>query len=318
MKNHLLQDRYQLVSPIGSGGTGVVYIAFDMKTSQKVAIKKVQILCEDKLQSMQKEYNFLQRVEHINLVKAHQFFVVEDYAYIVLEYVYGKTLADILSKNKHSVCLISQLAIANQIARGVEVLNTGGIIHRDIKPQNIMLNIQTGEIKIVDLGIAKNAEDREALIDDITGTYAYMSPEQTRGKISWTTDIFSLGTVLYQFFIWGDTSPFETKNIYQTIERIQNYNPLDICSVLDFVHATNKQKQTYEQISQIVEKSLSKLPQFRWENAGIVADLFFDLHQKLLNDINDEPQNYKITTSRQISPQLQGMLHSMRNNYKSI
>lgn len=318
MKNQLLHNRYRLVSPIGIGGAGVVYIAFDTKNAQKVAIKKVSIVSGGKLQLIEKEYRFLQKITHDNLIQAFEFFVLDDHAYIVFEYVYGKNLADIVVKNKHSVCLISQLAIANQIARGIEVLNTGGIIHRDIKPQNIMLDIRTGQVKIVDLGIARDIKDLGELKDDITGTYAYMSPEQTQGKISWTTDIFSLGVVLYQFFTWGDSSPFEEKNMYHTIEKIQSYNPIDICSVIDFASATSKQKRVYEEISQIIEKALYKCPEARWKSAGAIADMFFELHQKLLNEASENPEKYKITTSRQISPQLQNVLHSMRDHYKSI
>lgn len=200
-------------------------------------------------------------------------------------------------------------------------MNMGGIIHRDIKPQNVMLNPQTGEVKIVDLGTAKNlskALSSITTVGSVIGTCAYMSPEQTKGEVCWSTDIFSLGVLLYQFFTWSESSPFSTNNIYATIKKIRDESLIDLCNVIDIAEASPKQQIAYEKISEILSKALHKDSDVRWQNAGIIADLFNDIRMPLLGEAQENPHKYRIETGRQISPGLRKELESMRKAYSTI
>ncbi|BBM87591.1 serine/threonine-protein kinase [Candidatus Uabimicrobium amorphum] len=319
--SEILNNRYEVLSQIGIGGAGAIFTALDTFLGEKVAVKKIFLDDVDQIERLKRECFFLKTINHPNLVKAHEFFIENDQAYMVLEFIDGKSLDQIIHKNKHSMTLVGQLAIASQIARGIEVLNMGGIIHRDIKPQNIMFNTQTGEIKIVDLGTAKNLNN---LLSSITatgavvGTCSYMSPEQTKGQVTWTTDIFSLGVLLYQFFTWSDDSPFYTKSIYHTLKKIRHEEMIDICTLIDIGSITEKQQNAYEKISQILCKALQKDPDMRWENAGIMADMLNEIRQPLVNEAQQNPLKYRIETSRQISPRLRKELEQMRSEYTSI
>ena len=319
--SEVLNNRYEVISQVGIGGAGAIFTAFDTFLGEKVAIKKILLDDDDQIERLNRECLFLKIINHPNLVKAHEFFIEKDRAYMVLEYIDGKSIDEIIYKNKHSMTLVGQLAIASQIARGIEVLNMGGIIHRDIKPQNIMFNTQTGEIKVVDLGTAKSLN---SLLTSITatgavvGTCAYMSPEQTKGEVTWTTDVFSLGILLYQFFTWSDDSPFYTKSIYTTLKKIRHEELVDICTLIDIGSMTEKQQHAYEKISAILCKALHKDPDMRWQHAGIMADMFNDIRQPLLSEAQQNPLKYRIETSRQISPGLRQELEKMRSEFSSL
>ncbi|BBM87589.1 serine/threonine protein kinase [Candidatus Uabimicrobium amorphum] len=317
----LLNNRYEIISPVGIGGTGAVFTAIDASSGEKVAIKKILLDESEQIERLKRECLFLKTITHPNLVKAYEFFIENGRAYMILEYIDGKSLDEIIHKNKHSMTLVGQLAIASQIARGIEVLNVGGVIHRDIKPQNIMLNTQTGEVKIVDLGTAKNLNDVFSSLTikgSVVGTYSYMSPEQTSGKVAQTTDIFSLGILLHQFFTWSDDSPFHTKSVFHTFEKIRYEEVMDICKLINIDSMTQKQQHAYQKISEILCKALHKDPSMRWENAGIIADMFNEIRKPLVNEAQQNPLKYQIEISRQISPRLRKKLEQMRSEYSSI
>ncbi|BBM87590.1 serine/threonine-protein kinase [Candidatus Uabimicrobium amorphum] len=319
--SELISNRYEVLSQIGIGGSGAIFTAIDTFLGEKVAIKKILLDDDDQIERLKRECFFLQTVNHPNLVKAYEFFIENDRAYMVLEFINGRSLDNIIHKNKRSMTLVGQLAIASQIARGIEVLNMGGIIHRDIKPQNIMLNTQTGEIKVVDLGTAKNLTNEFSPLTvrgAVVGTYCYMSPEQTNSKVTQTTDIFSLGILLHQFFTWSDDSPFYTKSIFHTLDKIRHEEVVDICELIDMDSVTEKQQQAYQKISKILKKALHKDPNMRWENAGTMADMFTEIRQPLLNEVQQNPLKYRIETSRQISPRLRKELQQMRSEYSSV
>ena len=313
--NNLLYHRYEIIHEIGFGSSGSVCTAHDLLDDKQIAIKKIPISAREQVERLKRECFFLKTVSHPNLVKAYHFFTEDKYAYMTLEYVHGKSLGEIINKNKHGMSLVGQLAIASQIARGIEVLNIGGIIHRDIKPHNVMLNTKTGEIKILDLGIAKGLDKQLASLTnsgEIVGTCAYMSPEQTHGKLSEKTDIFAMGILLYQLFTWSDSSPFATNNIYATVYKIRNHNPPDLCSVIHSENTTPLQQEALEKIAQVIAKALNKNPDERWDHAGIVADKFNEIQRELITEVKERPEKYKIVTARQISPEFRKMLLEIR------
>ena len=205
---------YRIVSKIGAGGMGEVYLAEDTRLGRKVAIK---FLSEefshdpDKLKRFIQEAKAASALNHPNILTVYEIGEADGKNYIATELIEGKTLREHISP-KEPMPLKTVLKIAIQVAEALAAAHQAGIIHRDIKPENIMIR-EDGYAKVVDFGLAKLAEPGAAAAGSeettraqihttpglVMGTIAYMSPEQARGrKVDTRTDIFSLGVVMYE------------------------------------------------------------------------------------------------------------------------
>lgn len=212
-KGTTLASKYIVREQIGKGGMGCVYKALNNQTFDEVCIKQILGFKNQtsQLKRFKKEYEFLSKIEHRNLTKVLDYFEINNEPFYVMEFIEGEILSKIIRNKFNKFNFIDQLAIGSQIARAVEVLNTAGIIHRDIKPSNIIIHEQSGVVKLLDLGIAKDINDQKTALTaagDIIGTPAYMSPEQVQGLFSTTSDVFSLALTLYQFFSLDSTLSF--------------------------------------------------------------------------------------------------------------
>ena len=206
-------SRYRVLSKIGEGGMGEVYLAEDTTLTRKVALK---ILPEAVASDRSRMARFIQEAKaasalnHPNILTIHEIGQSDSIHFIATEYVEGQTLRTFLSDRRPS--LDERLGIAVQIAGALAAAHQARIIHRDIKPDNVMVR-PDGIVKIVDFGLAKLAVPPSSDTDvatqtglatnpgSVLGTVAYMSPEQARGReIDARTDIFSLGVVLYEMF----------------------------------------------------------------------------------------------------------------------
>jgi len=208
-------SRYRIISKIGAGGMGEVYLAEDTELKRQVALKVV--LAElagdkDRLRRFAREAQAASALNHPNILTIHEFGAENDLHFIVTEFVRGESLREKLARGR--LTLGETLDIASQIAAALAEAHQAGIIHRDIKPENIMVR-SDGYVKVLDFGLAKLIErepaEPEAGTEDWTrellrtklgsliGTAAYMSPEQARGKqVDARTDIWSLGVVIYE------------------------------------------------------------------------------------------------------------------------
>jgi serine/threonine protein kinase len=195
--------RYEMISRLGAGGMGVVYRARDIRLKRDVAIK---VLSAGSLADADRKRRFVQEahpassLNHAHIVGIYDIDQVDGIDIIAMEYLPGKSLAEILWGKPLPVADVVRYAI--QIADAMAAAHAAGIVHRDIKPGNIMVSIQ-GQVKVLDFGLAKLAEPREPDTPTDTGwiggTPAYMSPEQARGeKVDARSDIFSFGAVLYE------------------------------------------------------------------------------------------------------------------------
>jgi serine/threonine protein kinase len=217
-------SHYRILEKLGAGGMGVVYLAEDTKLGRKVALK---ILGEDYTTNRDRLHRFEQEacsasaLNHPNILTIHEVGVDDGQHFIATEYIDGKTLRRKMAGSPLEPLAILDIAV--QVASALEEAHAAGIIHRDIKPDNIMIR-QNGYVKVLDFGLAKLTEragerepsDGEAstrvLVQTdagvVMGTSHYMSPEQARGKpVDARTDIWSLGVVMYEM-IAGRT-PFE-------------------------------------------------------------------------------------------------------------
>lgn len=212
---------FNVLEEIGSGGMAVVYKAEQPALSRLVAIKELRgELATDTslIQRFEREAKSVAQLAHQNIVHIYDFVTRGSSMYIVMEYVDGIDLYDLLSKVERVPPDIAGI-IALQAARALEYAHFRGVVHRDFKPSNLMITKQ-GDIKLMDFGIA-----RDEAFDDLTrpgtalGTPAYMSPEQVLGeKVDFRSDIFSFGIVLYQMLT--GQKPFiedDTKSVMQRI-----------------------------------------------------------------------------------------------------
>ncbi|MFI5208583.1 MAG: TonB family protein, partial [Gemmatimonadales bacterium] len=205
--------RYQILGIVGKGGMGTVYRALDRELDDEVALK---VLLPDAFEegatlglTLKQEIRLARKITHPNVVRTHDLGEADGLRFLTMEYVPGTTLRDIIDK-KGAVALAPGLQIAKQLCRGLAAVHEAGIIHRDIKPLNIMV-LPNGVVKLMDFGIARAAEGADpAAPGGITvGTPTYMSPEQASGadEVDHRSDIYSLGIVLWQMLA-GDP-PFE-------------------------------------------------------------------------------------------------------------
>ncbi|MBK7077806.1 MAG: serine/threonine protein kinase [Myxococcales bacterium] len=253
----------RIVEEVASGGMAVVYRAIHDTLGRTVAIKalKTAAALEEHIATrFEREAKSLANLQHENIISVYDFHREHGALFIVMEYVSGIDLYDLLERSGRLPFDLAAI-VALQVARALDYIHYRGIVHRDIKPANIMLARQGG-VKLMDFGIA-----RDKSFEDLTeagtgiGTPAYMSPEQILGdKLDARSDLFSLGIVLYQMLTGG--KPFiedEQRSVMHKIRlerhpRVRKLNP-DIPRELE----------------RIVDKCLEKQPRDRWQSAQQVV-----------------------------------------------
>ncbi|QUA53685.1 Stk1 family PASTA domain-containing Ser/Thr kinase [Aristaeella lactis] len=201
MKEKILANRYRLTEQIGMGGMAIVYRAVDLRTGHNVAVKVLRPEYNEDtefISRFQREAEAASKMTHHNIVNLLDVGMDGDNRYLVMEYVQGKTLKSVIQeRGKLSPALAGQIAI--RILSALEHAHRNGIVHRDIKPQNILVHAD-GHIKVADFGIARIANSSTLTKgDNVMGSVHYFSPEQARGEgANATSDIYSTGIVLYE------------------------------------------------------------------------------------------------------------------------
>lgn len=208
-----LNDRYKVLEKLGGGGMSNVYLAEDTILNRKVAIKAITISHgekEETIKRFEREVHNLTQLSHENIVKVFDVTENESSFFIVMEYIEGPTLSEFIQA--HSPLEIDTVMnFTNQILDGIKHAHDTGIVHRDIKPQNILIE-KDKTLKILDFGIAKAlSETTITQTNHVLGTVQYLSPEQARGEATDSgTDIYSIGVVLYEMLV--GKPPFNGEN----------------------------------------------------------------------------------------------------------
>ncbi|MEO8032332.1 MAG: protein kinase [Gemmatimonadota bacterium] len=203
----LLAERYEIKELLGAGGMGVVYRAWDRQLQEPVAIKTLrpEALTADgtTLERFKQEIKLARRISHRHVLRTHDLGEVDGMYYITMEYAEGTSLADLLAR-RGALPVGVTLAIGKQLCRALEVAHEAGVIHRDIKPQNLMIDA-AGSLKVMDFGIARLHESgrtRNAALTEqgtMIGTPEYMSPEQLMAdEVDGRTDLYAAGAVLFE------------------------------------------------------------------------------------------------------------------------
>jgi formylglycine-generating enzyme required for sulfatase activity len=221
MPDQLLLSRYRIQRELGMGGMGRVYLATDERLGILVAVKVLrEVLSRDpgSVQRLIAEAKLAIRLAHPNVVRVNNFENGEFLKFLVMEYVEGETLAHKIARDK-KLPEEEVKRIAIEICRGLEHAHQKKVIHRDIKPGNILL-AKSGEIKIADFGIARECRDSMSRLTSQvdSGTLLYMSPEQMIGESNEASDVYSLGVVLYEMLT--GQPPFRSGDIPYQIREI--------------------------------------------------------------------------------------------------
>jgi predicted Ser/Thr protein kinase len=256
--------RYVIVEEIGQGAMGVVYKAVDPLIDRTVAIKTINLdLSKEELASFEKrfqrEVQSAGKLNHPNIVTVYDVGRTEGVAYMAMEFLEGKELREILDSGV--VLPIEKIThIASQVADGLGFAHEHGIVHRDVKPANVMV-MKNGLVKITDFGIAQMSSASRTMSGMVMGSPKYMSPEQVVGQgVDGRSDVFSLGVVLYEML--AGRTPFAGENISAIMYQILNDEPTPPKSF---------NQNIPDSINFIVLKALAKHPDKRYQNAKEMA-----------------------------------------------
>ena len=228
----IIKERYEITQLLGEGGMSYVYKAIDKQLQRTVAIKTLKpnyVEQEKFVERFKREAQTAANLNHPNIVQIFDW-GIGDEPFFVMEYIEGNTLTSIIA-NKRTISMNDILFIGAQVSSGLQAAHSKGLVHRDIKPGNIMITPE-GKVKVTDFGIVslQNEESDITKTGSILGTASYISPEQAQGKpVSKESDLYSLGTVLYEL-ITG-RPPFEgdtpiataTKHITEKPEKLSTY-----------------------------------------------------------------------------------------------
>jgi serine/threonine-protein kinase len=273
-------SHYRIVSKIGAGGMGEVYLARDTNLDRNVAIKLLSdefSKDSDRLHRFFQEARAASALNHPNILTIHEIGETEGAHYIATEFIEGETLRHHIQHSTMKAHNVLDTIV--QAASALAAAHQAGIVHRDIKPENIMLR-PDGIAKVLDFGLAKLAETQTLSSDTaaptvakkdtnpgtIMGTVQYMSPEQARGKIvDARTDVFSLGVVLYEMV--SGRAPFAGESSTDVLAAILDKEPAPLARFAPEVPA---------ELQRIVNKSLRKTPDERYQT---MRDLLLDLKE---------------------------------------
>jgi len=224
----LFANRYQIVRVVGRGGMGTVYKARDRELAEDVAIKMLlgRSVTDDptSLERFRNEIRLARRISHRNVVRTHDLGEHDGTYYVTMEYVEGITVRDLIDMRGH-LSVPSTLGIAQQLAAALQVAHDQGVIHRDIKPQNLLLD-PDGVLKVMDFGIARLSQNTSTLTQAgmVIGTPAYMAPEQLLAEeVDARGDLYAVGVVLYECLV--GKLPFEAASPIALIAKILNSVP---------------------------------------------------------------------------------------------
>ena len=273
MAGRVLARRYAIAEQLGIGGNGVVYRAFDRELGEVVAVKTVRpdVLAVDPtaLERLKSEIRLARRISHRNVVRTHDLGEADGMYFITMEYVTGTTLRELIDRGD-PLPVPAVVAIAKQLCRALEVAHEQGVIHRDIKPQNLMVQ-PDGTLKVMDFGVARLRERTQQLTSAgmIVGTPAYMAPEQLMDdEVDARVDIYATGVVMYECLTGHRPVDGSSPHVLMARMLASSFRP---------PHEVNP--AVSKMLSAIVMRTLAKEADSRPSTAGELYDLLAQVEE---------------------------------------
>ncbi|HYW55903.1 MAG TPA: serine/threonine-protein kinase [Polaromonas sp.] len=262
--------RYQVEKELGKGAMGVVYLGKDPKIGRVVAIKTMALSQEfegeeltDARERFFREAETAGRLQHQNIVTIFDAGEEHDLAYIAMEFLKGKDLADV-TKDGQLLPIPKVLSIVARVAEALAYAHKQNVVHRDIKPANIMYDLDSDSVKVTDFGIARITDSSKTKTGLVLGTPSFMSPEQIAGKkVDGRSDLYSLGVMLFQML--AGVLPFRGDSMAELMYKIANEPAPDIRII---------RAELSERLADVVALSLSKRSETRYQDGDqFAADL---------------------------------------------
>ncbi|MFQ7520450.1 MULTISPECIES: Stk1 family PASTA domain-containing Ser/Thr kinase [Clostridia] len=285
MEQTILGNRYQIIKKIGDGGMAFVYQAKDKLLNRIVAVKVLRpefVDDKDFLAKFKREAEAVANITHPNIVNVYDVGQEGKVHYIVMEYVDGQNLKEII-KNEGVLDEYTALDITKQIAQALSAAHKKGVIHRDIKPHNILISNEDRQVKVADFGIAKAVSNSTITnIGSIIGSVHYFSPEQAKGQpVANNADLYSLGIVLYEMLI--GRVPF------------RGDSPISIAlqHINEEIEFTQEEKTKIpHSIRTLISKMTEKSPEDRYQSAEEVIEDIDYIEKNIDLDFIKEYDNY--------------------------
>ncbi len=277
-RGEVFGERYEILGTLGKGGMGVVYRARDRQLDEVVALKllRLEALATDPtlLDRFKQEIKLARRITHRNVLRTHDFGETGGVPFISMEYLEGVTLKDLI-RNRGALPLGVGLSVAKQMCHGLGAAHETGVVHRDIKPQNMLILPESGELKIMDFGISRVSSVEPGTsglttAGTVMGTPDYMPPEQAQGKpADFRSDLYSLAVVFFETFT--GKLPFKGENpmavvvahIQQPAPKPRSVNP-----------------KLSPELEALILKGLAKDPAQRWQTTDQLLEALSALSVK--------------------------------------
>ena len=263
---------------LGSGGMGQIFSAYDHRLDRRVAIKMIhpgESHRRDYRQRLRREARLLARIHHPSIVQIYDFLELREGEFIVMELVEGESLRKI-ARGEKCQSLAKILSIARQVAEGLAAAHQCGVVHRDVKSENVMVK-DDGQIKLLDFGLAQDrhgARQKAACERPVMGTLRALSPEQAKGlELDERSDLFALGVLIYEL-LTGE-SPFLSEDLGETLMRICTHQQRPIGSLVPDVP---------EELCRLLDHLLEKAPDQRPADAASVATRLLRLEMQHCGD----------------------------------
>ncbi|HXU72135.1 MAG TPA: serine/threonine-protein kinase [Polyangia bacterium] len=266
-------SRYRLLQEVGQGGMAVVYKATDTTLNREVAVKVLHPHLAGQQESrarLQREAHAVAKLRHENILEIFDYSGPDSAeSYIVTEFIHGRTLKNFLVDSPLPCPEVAEM-IASEVARALEHAHQFGVIHRDVKPENVMIR-DDGLIKLTDFGIAQIVDkERMTVTGQLLGSPAYMAPEHVEGRpLDFRTDVFAVGILTYQ--LATGQLPFRGKNPHEVLKRIAEcrFQPADAVNPL-----------VGKRLNRVIDKALQREPDARYSDVG-------ELRRELMEDLAD-------------------------------
>ncbi|MCG3398811.1 Stk1 family PASTA domain-containing Ser/Thr kinase [Staphylococcus massiliensis] len=303
----IINERYELIEYLGGGGMSNVYVAIDKIFNRKVAVKIINIPPNEKtitVKRFEREVQNTTLLANKNVVNVLDVDEDENTFYLVMEYIEGPTLADYI-RTRGPLSVETAIQFTKQIINGIKHAHHHKIIHRDIKPHNILIDANK-TLKIVDFGIAKAmSETQMTETNHVVGTVQYISPEQAKGEpADECADIYSIGIVLYEMLMAEPPFVGETP-VSVAIKHIREQMP----------NATDKRRNVPQALSNVILKATEKDARKRYQN---VQEMYDDL-DTALDESRKHEAPYMITEDTSETIKIpKNQIHQNQNNHQSI